>query len=49
MIIKYISEAMLKLIAQAGNHPLSPAAQVAAGVPITSERNKRRLANKPRR
>lgn len=48
MIIKYLSEAMLKLVAHAGNHPLSPAAQVAAGVPM-SARNKRRLAKKPRR
>lgn len=48
MIVKYISEAMLKLIANTGTHPLNAAA--AAGVAVhTSARNRRRLDKKRRR
>lgn len=48
MIIKYISEAMLKLIAQTGNHPLNAAAAAGVGT-HASARNQRRLARKRRR
>lgn len=48
MIIKYISETMLKLVALTGNHPLNAAAAAGVGT-HASARNRRRLAKKRRR
>lgn len=48
MLIKHISQAMLKLIAQTANHPLSAAAVAGVG-PHASARTRRRLAQKRRR